>query len=32
VLLIFGCINLGVLVSTLPAVHILRKDIGTILS
>ncbi len=32
VLLIFGCINIGVLVSTLPAAHILRKDIGTILS
>jgi hypothetical protein len=31
-LLIFICINIGVLLSTLPSLHVLRKDIGTILS
>ena len=31
-LLIFICINIGVLLSTLPSIHVLRKDIGTILN
>ncbi len=31
-LMIFVCINIGVLLSTLPALHVLKKDIGTILS
>lgn len=31
-LLIFICINVGVLLSTLPSLHVLRQDIGTILS
>ncbi len=31
-LLIFACINIGVLISTAPSIHILKKDIGTILS
>jgi len=30
--LIFICINIGVLLSTIPSMHVLRKDIGTILS
>ncbi|MBT8042606.1 MAG: hypothetical protein KJN98_05505 [Pontiella sp.] len=32
IVMIFVCINIGVLLSTLPALHVLRKDIGTILS
>jgi len=31
-LLIFVCINLGVLLSSLPSLYVLKKDIGTILS
>lgn len=30
--LIFICINIGVLLSTIPSMHVLKKDIGTILS
>ncbi len=30
--LIFACINIGVLLSTIPSMHVLKKDIGTILS
>jgi hypothetical protein len=30
--LIFVCINIGVLLGTIPAIHVLRKDIGAILS
>lgn len=30
--LVFGCINLGALLATLPAVCVLRREIGTILS
>ncbi|WP_372807480.1 FtsX-like permease family protein [Pontiella sp.] len=32
ILVIFVCINVGVVISTLPALHILKKDVGTILS
>jgi hypothetical protein len=30
--LIFACINLGVVLSTIPSMHVLKQDIGTILS
>jgi hypothetical protein len=30
--LIFTCLNIGVLLSTLPSMHVLKKDIGTVLS
>ena len=32
VLVIFTCINIGVVISTWPAFHILRKEVGVILS
>lgn len=31
-ILIFACINIGVLLSTIPSLHVLKKEVGTILS
>ncbi|VGO16130.1 hypothetical protein PDESU_04720 [Pontiella desulfatans] len=32
IIVILVCVNVGVVISTLPALHILKKDVGTILS